>query len=235
MDFESYVLSTPYSTWLLRGILMTLVIGAVSTVLSLALAGVVSALRTSRRRALRVLAAVHVNVFRNLPPVPLLLFLVLGLPGLWLRLTGSAMPTDLEFPLLVAGLSLNTSAYLAEILRAGLGAVPTSQWDSARVLGLGPVATRVSIIYPQALRICLPALGNRLIHNLKNSTLALVVPLGVGSMEIVGQAGRVAGQTFAWAEPLVVAAVVHLSLAFALGAIVRVLGRRAQDRIAVAR
>jgi His/Glu/Gln/Arg/opine family amino acid ABC transporter permease subunit len=235
MDLSRYVFADPYLGWLLLGTAMTLLLSLVTTVAALAAGAAVSALTTCRSLALRIVGFTFVNVFRNLPPVPLILFLVLGVPGAWLRMTGEPFPTGWEFPLLVAGLSLNASAYVAEILRAGLSAVPRSQWDSCRVLGLGPVATRVRVIYPQALRVSLPALGNRLVHNVKNTTIALVVPLPLDRLEVVGQAGRIAGQTFAWTEPLLFAAAVHLLLAFFLGRVVNTAARRAQAKVEVAR
>ncbi len=235
MDFGRYVFADPWLAWLGRGVLMTLAISLCTGSIALVLGGLLSAARTSRRLRLRLPAWAWINTFRNLPPVPLVLFLVLALPGAWLRMTGRPFPTGHELPLLLAALSLNTSAYVAEILRSGIGAVPASQVDSARVLGLGPVQTSVLVLYPQALRICLPALGNRLIHNTKNSTIALVVPLATGSMEVVGQAGRIAGQTFAWAEPLLFAAAVHIALALGLSAALNVVAKRAQEKVAVAR
>ncbi len=235
MDFSRYVFADPWFGWLCRGVLMTLVISVLTGVIALVLGGLISAARASQQPGLRVVARIWINVFRNLPPVPLILFLVLAIPGAWLRMTGSPFPPGHEFPLLIAGLALNTSGYIAEVLRSGLEAVPLGQRDSARVLGLGPLRTQVLIIYPQALRICLPALGNRLIHNSKNSTVALVIPLATDSMEVVGQAGRIAGQTFAWGEPLVFAAVVHLCLALCLSMAVNALARREQRKVALAR
>jgi len=235
VDFGRTVLSEPYLGWLLAGTGMTIAISLVTSLLALAIGSFVSGLRTSGSRLLRGLAILHVQTFRNLPPVPLVLFLVLGLPGAWPQVFGHDFPKGMELQLLLAGLSLNTSGYVAEILRSGLRGVPPSQWDSCRALGLSPVTTRLRVIYPQALRVCLPALGTRLIHNTKNSTIALVIPLSSGSMEVLGQAGRIAGESFAWAEPLVFAALVHLSLAFALSALVNAAARRAQGKVAVAR
>ena len=179
----------------------------------------------------RAAAAVYINIFRNIPLIPLLLLLVFGLPGVYQALMGSPMPAGIEFPMLIAGLTFNTSAYLAEEIRSGIRGVPGTQWDAGRVFGIGPTRLLVSVIYPQALRIALPAVGNRLVHNMKNSTVALVLPLDVDSMEVLGQAGRVAGQTFAWAEPLIFAALVHLCLALLFGAIVSWLAARAQSKV----
>jgi ABC-type amino acid transport system permease subunit len=61
------------------------------------------------------------------------------------------------------------------------------------------------------------------------------LPLSVNYLEVVGQAGRIAGQTFAWAEPLLFAAAVHLTLALSLGLVVSRLARRAERRVEVAR
>ena len=87
------------------------------------------------------------------------------------------------------------------------------------------------MIYPQAVRIVAPALASRFIHNVKNSTLALVVPLPVHMMEVVGQAGRIAGQTFSWAEPLIFAAGIHLLLALGLGRLLNSWASKEQARI----
>ena len=235
MDFRTYVFSDPYWGWLCRGVLMTLTITLLTTVLALVLGGIVSTLRMRASAACYFPARIYINLFRNMPPVPLLLFLVLGLPGAFQAITGLPFPRGHEFPLLILGLSLNTSAYIAEILRSGMRGVPRGHWEAGRMLGLSPRAIRLKIIYPQALRIALPTLGTRLIHNMKNSTIALLLPLPVGMLEVLGQAGRIAGQTFAWAEPLLFAAAVHLSLALAFGAWINHLARKAQLRVEVAR
>jgi His/Glu/Gln/Arg/opine family amino acid ABC transporter permease subunit len=235
MNFREYVFAEPYFGWLCAGVQMTLLITALTTILSLVLGAVIAAFGTSSSRPGRLVAKTYVSLFRNLPLVPLLLFLVFALPGVFQSLTGRRFPVGMDFLLLVLGLSLNTSAYIAEILRSGIQALPAEHAFAARVLGLKPLAIRISVVYPQALRIVLPALGTRLIHNMKNSAIALVLPLPLEYMEVVGQAGRIAGQTFAWAEPLLFAAAVHLSLAILFSLIVNKLAREAQQKIEVPR
>ncbi|HEY3322495.1 MAG TPA: amino acid ABC transporter permease [Planctomycetota bacterium] len=216
MDFQQYVFGAPYFGWLCRGVAMTLFIAALTTVFSAALSLLVLRGRTSRSRLWRCAGIVYVNVFRNMPLVPLLLFLSFGLPSLWRNATGTTFPKGCEFCLLIVALSFNTSAYLSEILRAGVAAIPLGQEECARTLGLPIASVRWRVVYPQAFRIVAPAVVTRLIHNMKNSCLALVIPLPVDWMEVLGQAGRVAGQTFSWCEPLVFAAAVHLTLALVL-------------------
>ena len=231
MDFSHYVFGPPYFDWLCRGVLMTLLIAAVSGVCAAAVGFLVLRCHISPTRALRWAGAGFVIVFRNLPLVPLLLFLTFGMPGLWHQLSGRPFPRGVELYLLILGLVLNTGAYLGEILRAGVEAVAPQQVEAARTLGLSPGAIRRRVLYPQAVRIVAPALASRFIHNMKNSAMALVVPLPVQMMEVVGQAGRIAGQTFSWAEPLIFAACVHLSLALGLGWLLNLWASREQAKI----
>lgn len=213
MDFGRYVFSAPYWEWLCCGVAMTIIIALSSSVLAALVSLVVLRSQLAGARWLRALGVAFVLVFRNLPMVPLLLLLSFGVPGLWRQLWGQPLPRGLELPLLLVGLALNTAAYFAEILRAGVGAVSQQQVEAARTLGLRPRSIRRRVVYPQAIRIVGPALASRFIHNMKNASFAVVVPLPLGSMEVVGQAGRIAGQTFSWPEVLVVAAAVYLALA----------------------
>ncbi len=231
MHFDRYVFAAPYFGWLCRGLLMTLVISLVSgTGAALIGLGVVR-LRTATHQAARTAATMYVIIFRNLPLIPLLLFLTFGLPVMWLQTTGTPFPRGLELLLLLLGLSLNTGAYFAEILRSGVRAVAPQHTEVARTLGLSTPAIRWLVVYPQAVRIVAPALATRWIHNMKNSAMALVVPLPVGAMEIVGQAGRIAGETFSWVEPLTVVAAIYLTLSLGTGWVLNRWATRAQARV----
>jgi His/Glu/Gln/Arg/opine family amino acid ABC transporter permease subunit len=231
MDFSRYVFGSPYFEWLCSGLLMTVVISIASSLFAAIIGFLVMQCHISTSRWLRVFGAVVVILFRNLPLVPLLLFLIFGLPGLWSNLCNCPFPRGLELELLLLGLALNTGAYLAEILRAGVEAVPPTQLDIARTLGLDRGAILRRVVYPQAIRIVAPGLASRFIHNMKNSTMALVVPLPVELMEITGQAGRIAGQTFSWAEPLIFAAGIYLLLSLSIGWLLNHWATREQARI----
>jgi glutamine transport system permease protein len=232
MDFTQYVAGAPYFGWLCRGVLMTLLIAMVSGFCAAVIGFLVLQCHISAHRLWRAVGAGFVIVFRNLPLVPLLLFLTFAVPGLWRQLWGQPFSQGLEFYLLLLGLSMNTASYFAEILLAGVTAVAPEQVDAARTLGLPRGAVRRHVIYPQAVRIMAPALASRFIHNMKNSSLSLVVPLPVEMMEVVGQAGRIAGQTFSWAEPLIFAACIHVLLALGLGWVLNRWASQEQARIA---
>jgi His/Glu/Gln/Arg/opine family amino acid ABC transporter permease subunit len=231
MDFGRYVFGPPYFGWLCRGVMMTLTIGLTSGLLAIVIGFGVVQCHISMHRTVRGLAVGFVAVFRNMPLLPLLLFLTFALPGIWQQVWGRSFSRDLELYLLLLGLALNTGAYISEILRAGISSVPSEQIETGRALGFSPTRIRRQIVYPQAIRIVAPALTSRLIHNMKNSTLALIVPLPVQMMEVVGQAGRIAGQTFSWAEPLIFASFVHLIFALGIGRSLNRWATREQARI----
>ena len=233
MEFRAYVFTAPFFGWLCDGVLMTLLISLISG-LGAAVIGFLL-LQCHLSPSLRGIGVGFVLVFRNLPLLPLLMFLTFAVPGLWQQLWGHPFPQGLELYLLLLGLALNTAAYVGEILLAGVRAVAPEQILAARTLELARSRIRRHIVYPQAVRIVAPALASRFIHNMKNSTLALVVPLPVELMEVVGQAGRIAGQTFSWAEPLIFAACVHLLLALGLGGILNQWATREQTKVEAAR
>jgi len=232
LDFSRYVFAPPYFGWLCRGMLMTLLIGAASAAIGSLFALAALRCRSAANCVWRAAGAGYVLLFRNLPIVPLLLFLTFALPGIWRQAFGHALPRGYEFYFLIMGLALNAGAYIVEILRAGVEAVPREQVETARTLGLSPQTIRRRVIFPQAVRIVAPALTSRYIHVMKNSSLALVVPLSPGMMEMVGQAGRIAGQTFSWAEPLIFAAAGYLCLSLILSRLLNHRASRAQARVA---
>ncbi len=231
MNFSEYVFSAPYLHWLISGAQYTIIIAGLTSIVSLIIGCLVCFLHISKQKLYHVCALIYINIFRNIPPLPFLLFLVFGLPGIYTLLTGNIFPRNTVFMLLILGISLNTAAYLAEIFRSGLKGVPKSTIDSARVLGLKPSDIRLHILLPQALRISFPALGTRLIHNMKNASIALVLPLDVNHMEVMGQAGRIAGQTFTWAEPLIFAASVYLVLTMMLQGVITFFSQGMQKKI----
>jgi general L-amino acid transport system permease protein len=149
---------------------------------------------------LRRLALVYVEVIRN---IPLLLQLVfwyfvvflalpggaeaIKLPGLVLAKSGlylwrpelvngqwqAPLRLTVEFGALLTGLVVYTAAFIAEVVRGGVAAVPRGQWEAARSLGFHPVQTLQRIVLPQALRVIVPGLNSQYISLAKNSSLAV--------------------------------------------------------------
>ncbi len=215
---------------LLGGLGLTVLLTALTSASSLALGIGVGTLRLSGRPIVRRSAGVFVDVFRNIPALVLIIFWAFAVPNLfsaevrraiffdnspaiWARqLTGLALP---YYALAAAiGLTLNTSAYLAELFRAGVGTIPQAIVDAARSLGATPSALFWRVLLPQGLRAAFPAITTRLIHNMKNTALAAFVAVP----EFFQATQTAISQSFQAVEILFLAAAIYwlLSLSFAV-------------------
>jgi polar amino acid transport system permease protein len=149
------------------------------------------------------LASFYVSLVRGTPLIVQILFIYLALPQIWEGFAG--------VPTLVLGtfaLAFNYGAYMTEVFRAGIQAIPRGQLEAAAALGMTNGMTMRRIILPQAVRIVTPAIGNEFIAMIKDS--ALVSLLGV--QELLWRAQRVGTQNFRALEALLVAALVYWAL-----------------------
>lgn len=144
---------------------------AVSAIFLSVLVGVAMAMASlSPSRLLRTSSRVYIECLRAIPLLVLLLWVYYGLPVI----------TGLQFSAFTAGvlsLALSDSAFEAEVFRAGIQSVPKGQREAARSLGLSSWHTFRLVIFPQAIRTILPALGNQFVYVLKMSSLVSVIGL----------------------------------------------------------
>ncbi len=218
---------------LLQGLLLTVVLTAVTAALALILGVAAGTMRISGNRFAGALAVLHVETHRNLPALVLMIIWAFALPNLFpaelrrsiffdnafLNWLGSWSGLSLPYYTLAAGVALvlNTSAYLAELFRAGVGAIPQQHIDAARTLGASRLKLFWTVLLPQGLRTSFPAISTRLIHHLKNTALAAFV----ATPEFFHSAQTAITRTFLALEFLMLAAVVYLLLAFAFSALLR--------------
>jgi len=213
------------------GIVTTLWVTAVAFTLAIVLGLVVALARSSASRLLRELATFYVEIVRGIP-VLVLLFCVafVGAPAMvgaanWLLEPIGATVTIRQFDFAwraIVALTVAYSAFIAEIFRAGIEAVPQGQIEAARSLGLSPWASFRHIVFPQALRTILPPLGNDFVAMIKDS--ALVSALGV---QDITQLGKVySSGTFKFFETYNVVAFLYLTMTISLSLLVRWLERR---------
>ena len=162
----------------LSGLWGTLWISAVTVFLGALLGMVVALMRMSRLKILRTAFNVYVEILRGTPILLQLYFFWIGLPKL--------VPFELtDTQCIVAALVVNASAFISEIIRAGIGAVDKGQWEAARSIGLSETHVMTRIILPQAVKNILPALCNEFISTVKGTSLASVFFVGE-LMTIVG-------------------------------------------------
>lgn len=198
----------------LLGARVTLYLAVVSTVAGFALAIVVAMLRISRLALLRLPALWYIEVIRGTPLLLQLIIVYLVLPqfGLKLSLLNSA----------IVALVVNTSAYQAEAMRAGIQAIPTGQMEAATGLGMSYLQSMRHVILPQAFRLTLPALGNEFIILLKDTSLASTI----GVLELTKAGTLLAGRTFLVLESLLVVGVLYFVMTYTLSLGLRRLERR---------
>lgn len=172
---------------IIKGIGVSIGMTAVTMALSLVMGTVVALMRMGSSRPMSFAAAGFIWIFRSIPMLVQLLFwynlaalfptLSLGIP--WGPRFVTFDVNSLLSPLTAAiiGLTLHETAYIAELIRAGLLAVPDGQRQASSALGLTPAQTFFRVILPQALRIIVPPMGNELISLLKATSLVSVISL----------------------------------------------------------
>jgi His/Glu/Gln/Arg/opine family amino acid ABC transporter permease subunit len=156
-----------YGWVLLHGLMVTTILTFVVIILAGIFAIPVAVARMSKRRALRWSADFFVEVIRATPLILQLVYIYYVLPSIGISLD--------PFTAAIVGLTMNYSAYMSEVYRTGLIAVPSGQHEAAMSLGLSAWVRFRKVILPQAFRIVVPALGNYLIALFKDTALASVV------------------------------------------------------------
>lgn len=184
---------------LLTGLWVTLGLGATAVALGLAGGLPLVLLRLYGGRVAKLVAIAYIDVFRAIPVLVLLIVIYYALPFLGLRLS--------PFTSATAALSLVSAAYSAEILRAGIEAVPSGQVEAARALGMPPPLWMRRIVLPQAVRLVVPPLTSNAINVFKDTALASVVAMP----DLLKQATQ-AQALAANPTPLIGAAVIYIAL-----------------------
>lgn len=160
---------------LLMGVLVTLQLGCLSIIFGLISGSLIAIIRLSSIKPLRWLTRAYVDFLRGTPLLVQIFMIYFGLPAIF-----QEMGFTLGFNRLTAGviaLSLNSAAYIAEIIRAGIQSIEVGQAEAAQSLGLNSIQTMRYVIFPQAFRRMIPPLGNEFISMLKDTSLVAVIGL----------------------------------------------------------
>lgn len=182
-DYGLILLIGQYPQGPLGGLAMTLILAAAALLLSFPLAVLVGIARTSPIKPVAWAAAIYTNSIRGLPLLLLVFWAYFAVP----MLTGGKVSAT--FMMLVA-LVVYESAYLGEIVRAGIAALPRGQQEASRTLGMGYWTTLRKVILPQALYNMIPSMLNQFVVVVKNTSLAYVI----GVDELTNAAYQINGQ-----------------------------------------
>ncbi len=190
-----------YRVALWQGVVNTLVLTGLSVALGMVGGTLLAVGLHLNLRPVRWLIAAYVEIFRNTPLVLQLFWIHFAIP----RLTDiSTTP----FQSGVVAITLQSSAYLADVVRAGIRAVPRGQWEAADALGLSARVKWIEIILPQALKIVIPPLANIAVGYFKSSAALALLSVG----ELMTVTTRIAQYSFKPIEAYTVAGLIYLVL-----------------------
>jgi ectoine/hydroxyectoine ABC transporter permease protein EhuD len=209
MDFVAQIL--PY---LLVGAMTTIELTIVSMALALVAGLALALMRLSRSPLLRSLSGAYIEIIRGTPLLVQLFIIYYGLPQYGIRLEA--------FTAGVIGLSINYSAYLAEVYRAGILAIDKGQWEAGGSIGLSRAALLQHVIVPQAARIVLPPVGNYFISMLKDSALVSTISI----VELMRAAQLRVAITFRAMDIYLVTALIYLLMSYPCSVLIRYFERR---------
>ena len=215
-----------YGTLFLSGVGVTLLVAITGTVIGFVIGLLVAILRTIpvaprdpwyRRVPLKVLSGllnVYIEVFRGTPMIVQAMVIYYG-----------SMQMGLRMPVLVAAVlivSVNTGAYMAEIVRGGIISVPKGQKEAACAIGMTHWQSMVHVVLPQAVRNIMPSIGNEFVVNIKDSSVLNVISVN----ELFFMSKSAAGTYLRYFEVFFITACIYLVLTFTVTRLLRLLERR---------
>jgi polar amino acid transport system permease protein len=208
------------------GIRLTIVFTVLSMIISIVAGAILATMRLSSNPVLSGFASLYIWFFRGTPLLVQIIFwfnIQLFIPSIDIgsfHLDTNAIVTAFIAALLA--LSLNEAAYMAEIIRGGLLAVDSGQHEAAKALGYTPTQAMLRIIFPQALRVIIPPIGNQTISMLKTTSLVSVV----AAQDLLTRAQNIYAKNFLIIELLMVASIWYLVMTTIASCIQYVIERR---------
>lgn len=224
-DLDWSILVQPtFRDLLLTGVLYTLLVAVVSTSLSMVLGTVLAAGRLAHSRWLAWPAAAWVTLARHIPGVLWVLFFYFAFPEFLPDGWRTELNRWAHFAVLagIVGLTVDNATYVSDIVRNGVLAIPRGEHEAAKCCGLNPWQQWTCCLLPVTLRIVMPPLANRTIHNFKNSSLCMVI----GVPELTWATQQIESVTFRGIEAAFAATVFYVGVASLIGA----WARRAESR-----
>lgn len=210
-----------YKSLLLQGVFITLEIAFGAAILGFILGTITGISRLSKNRIIRVISGFYVTVIRGTPMLLQIIFIYIGLPQLYITMTGKSLILS---PVLagIIGIGINSGAYVAEIVRAGIQSIDKGQSEAARSLGMTQRQTMRYIILPQAFYRVLPAFGNELIVLLKDTSLVSAI----GARDLMNTSRKLGAKFYLYAEFLLGAALLYLVLTYGIARLIGYIEKR---------
>ncbi len=212
MDFSFL---SDYSQFFIDGTKITIGISICTLILGFLVGVIVCMSRISRNKIFSILGSIYIEFLRGTPLLVQIYIIYFGFPTIGIKFPDVG-PIPSEYISAIVALSINSSAYIAEILRSGIQSVDKGQMEASRSLGFDYSTSMRLVIIPQALKNVLPALANEFIVLVKESSIVSVI----GIQDLMYSADIVKGNTYLAFEPLLVAAMIYFVLTFTLSKLV---------------
>lgn len=208
-----------------RGATTTLQISILATILGTFLGLLIGVIRTIPKpekgvlkyflKLINGLLAVYIEVFRGTPMIVQAMVIFYGIPliyGIYLDRTFAAI-------LIV---TINTGAYMSEIVRGGILSVDKGQYEAAQAIGMNHLQTMMNVVLPQVIRNILPATGNEFVINIKDTSVLNVISV----TELFFATNSIAGVNYKYFETFLVSAAIYLVMTFSVTTILRIVERK---------
>ena len=206
-----YKIIKEYFPLIIEGLGMTLLLSLLTVVLGAVVGFLVCLMTMSKNKVVKFVGTAYVEIIRGVP-------LLLQLFVIYL-----AMPNSVsKFVSATIALVINSGAYVAEIIRAGIQAVDKGQTEAARSLGLNRMQTMIKVVLPQAIKNILPAIGNEYVTVIKETSLASSFYLG----ELMTVQHKIGTATYLYLDAYIVVAIFYFISTFTLSKLIKMLERR---------
>lgn len=218
------IFTEPYSQILITGIMITLLIFAVSSIASFFLGTVVAILRASRIRFLQFLGTLYIRTVQSIPLLFWLLFFYYIVPEILPSGPGGWLNSFYYYPVLagILVLTIDNASYVSDIMLNAKLMIPETQREAAISTGLNRVQQYLHVLLPQMFRVTLAPLGTRMVHNFKNTTLCMAI----SAHELIWATQQIESLMFRGIEAIIIATVFYTSLSVLMASIVIILERR---------
>ena len=223
-SFFNFSFLPKYGQAVIQGVEYTLILSVISVLMAIVPAFLLATMRLSKNRVIRYISGAYIALFRSTPLLVQLMIIYYGVFS-WITVPRYMLLGFIDASRFVPGvvaLALNSSAYVAEIFRAGILAVDSGQMEAARSLGLSQGQSMKLVILPQAIKNVLPALANEVVTMVKESSVCMVL----GMAEIMFTAQTIAGSTMIAIGPLILAAFLYFLITYPTSKVIERVERR---------
>lgn len=203
MDFTRTL--TEATPLLIEGIKLTILVSLLSLAIGMVIGFIACIMGMSRNPVLRVISGIYVWIIRGTPLLVQAFIIYFGVPQLIQKLIDPSFRI-VAFTAGVITLSLNVGAYMSEIFRGGISAVPKGQTEAARSLGLSKSRTMFKVVLPQAIKVAIPSMVNQFIITVKDTSILSVI----GLADVVNKAKVYVGKSYQFFATYILVAVYYL-------------------------